>query len=271
MWGSRANVHGMSLSGRTALVTGSTQGIGLAIARTLAAAGANVMLHGLGEPAAIERLSAEIAETHGVRTGWSDLDLTCAREIPTLVERTAGELGALDILVNNAGMQHIASLEEFPPEMWDRLLALNLSAMFHTIRSALPPMKVRGWGRIVNIASVHGLVASPFKVPYIASKHGVIGLTKGVALEVGPHGITCNAIAPGFVETPMFHVQAEGLARVEAAPKEAVVRRQVGEKQAIARLIDAQEIAGLVAFLCSEAARTITGTTIPIDGGWTAQ
>ncbi len=261
----------MKLRGRRALVTGSTQGIGLAIARALAAEGADVMLHGLGERDAIERLCGEIAAAHGVRCAWSDVDLTKASEIPGLVERVARELGSLDILVNNAGMQHIAPLDEYPPQVWDRLLALNLSAMFHTIRSALPGMKARGWGRIVNMASAHGLVASPFKVPYVASKHGVVGLTKGVALEAGPHGITCNAIAPGFVESPMFHLQAEGLARVEGRSREEVVRRQLGEKQAIVRLIEVEEIAALVVFLCSELARSVTGTTLPVDGGWTAQ
>jgi 3-hydroxybutyrate dehydrogenase len=261
----------MTLRGRGALVTGSTQGIGLAIARALAAQGANLMLHGLGERDAVQALCREIAVAHGVRCVWSDVDLTRPGEIPGLIARATAELGALDILVNNAGMQHIAPLDEFPVEVWDRLLALNLSAMFHTIRAALPQMKARRWGRIVNMASAHGLVASPFKVPYIASKHGVVGLTKGVALEAGPHGITCNAIAPGFVESPMFHVQAEGLARIEGRPKEEVVRRQVGEKQAIVRLIEVEEIAALAVFLCSEAARTMTGVTVPVDGGWTAQ
>jgi len=261
----------VSLRGRSALVTGSTQGIGLAIARALAGEGADVMLHGLAERGAAERLCTEISAAHGVRTAWSDVDLTRPGEIPALIERATAELGSVDILVNNAGMQHIAPLDEFPAEVWDRILALNLSAMFHTIRSALPQMKQRRWGRIVNMASAHGLVASPFKVPYIASKHGVVGLTKGVALEAGPHGVTCNAIAPGFVESPMFHVQAEGLARLSGMPKDEVVRRQVGEKQAIVRLIEAGEIAALVAYLCSEQARSLTGATLPVDGGWTAQ
>lgn len=261
----------MSLHNRTALVTGSTRGIGLAVAHALAAEGCCIALNGFGDPDAIEALRSDIAAAHGVEVIHAPADLTKPAEIESMAADVGARLGGPDILVNNAGLQHVDALDRFPVEIWDTIIALNLSAAFHTIRLVLPIMRARGWGRIVNMASAHGLVASPLKGPYIASKHGLVGLTKAAALEAGPHGITCNAIAPGFVDTPMFEVQADGLARVQGVSRDEVARRQIGEKQAIVDLVRDHEIASAVAFLCSERARMITGVTLPVDGGWTAQ
>ncbi len=258
------------LKKKCALVTGSTRGIGQAIAGALAAEGASVMLNGFGEAGEIERARAELAERAGVTVDYFDADLTKADHVGALIGATVERLGGLDIVVNCAGIQIIGALDGFAPEDWDTIIALNLSAVFHTTRLAIPHMKARGWGRIVNIASTHGLVASPFKVPYVASKHGLVGLTKGTALEVAAFGITCNAICPGFTKTPMFDVQAEGLAATTGVPVDEVIREQVGAKQAIAEVIEPGEIAAAVVFLCSEKARSITGTALPVDGGWTA-
>jgi len=259
------------LSDKVALVTDGTGGIGFAVAEALAVQGCAIMLNGLGDAKEIERARAGLADQHGVKVCYSDADLTDPPRIEKLVAATARELGAIDILVNCAGLQHVEPIETFPVETWDAIIAINLSAIFHTTRLVIPYMRARNWGRIVNIASAHGLVASPYKVPYIASKHGVVGFTKGTALEVGDWGITCNAICPGFVDTAMFQVQAEGLATTLGVPKEQVIGEQVADKQAIKDVISVEEIAATVAFLCSDAARSITAAAIPVDGGWTAK
>ena len=258
------------LSDKAALVTGGTGGIGFAVADALAAQGCAIMLNGLGDAKEIERARAGLADRHGVKVCYSDAGLTDPPRIEKLVTATVREFGAIDILVNCAGLQHVEPIETFPVETWNAIIAINLSAIFHTTRLVIPHMRARNWGRIVNIASAHGLVASPYKVPYIASKHGVVGFTKGTALEVGDWGITCNAICPGFVDTAMFQVQAEGLAKTLGVSKEQVIGEQVADKQAIKEVISVEEIAASVAFLCSNAARSITAAAIPVDGGWTA-
>jgi 3-hydroxybutyrate dehydrogenase len=258
------------LKGKVALVTGSTSGIGLAIARALARQGANVMLNGFGEPALIERLKKEIAGG-GVKVEFNGADMTKPGEIESLVRDTAAKLGSLDILVNNAGIQHVAPIDQFPAERWDAVLAINLSSSFHTIKHALPLMKQRGWGRIVNIASSHGLVASVEKVAYVAAKHGIVGLTKVVALETARTAITCNAICPGWVLTPLVQKQIDARAAEKRIPVEEAKLGLLGEKQPSLEFVTPEQIGELAVFLCSEAAAQIRGAAYSIDGGWTAQ
>ena len=259
------------LKGKTAIVTGSTSGIGLGIARGLAAEGANVLLNGFGDAGDIDTLRESLTAQYGVRTAYSGADMSMPADIALMVEQAVGELGGVDILVNNAGIQHTAPVEEFPPERWDAILAINLSAVFHTIRAALPHMRRRGWGRIVNIASTHGLVASANKVAYVAAKHGVIGMTKVVALETATTGITCNAICPGWVLTPLVQKQIDDLgAREQLAPEQAKARL-LGEKQPSLAFATPEQIAATTLFLCSEGAAQIRGVSLPVDGGWTAQ
>jgi len=258
------------LKGKSALVTGSTSGIGLAIARALAKQGANVMLNGFGEPALIERLKKEIA-AGDVKVEFNDADMTRPAEIEALVRDTAAKLGSLDILVNNAGIQHVAPIDRFPAERWDAVLAINLSSSFHTIRYALPLMKKKGWGRIVNIASSHGLVASVEKVAYVAAKHGLVGLTKVVALETARTAITCNAICPGWVLTPLVQKQIDARAAEKKIPVEEAKLGLLGEKQPSLEFVTPEQIGELAVFLCSEAAAQIRGASYSIDGGWTAQ
>jgi 3-hydroxybutyrate dehydrogenase len=258
------------LQGRAALVTGSTSGIGRAIAEMLAGEGCQVMLNGFGDADEIETQRRDMAARHHVDIGYSGADLTDPEQIEGLIDDTVSAFDSIDILVNCAGIQIIAPIDEFPVDGWDAIIALHLTAVFHTTRLALPHMKARKWGRIVNMASAHGLVASPYKVPYVAAKHGVVGFTKGTALEAGAHGVTCNAICPGFVKTPMFDLQAEGLAAREGRDVADVVRDQVATRHALPQVIAVDEIAGTVAFLCSDAARSITGTSISVDAGWTA-
>jgi len=259
------------LQGRTALVTGSTSGIGLGIATALAAGGANVMLNGFGEAAEIERLRAKLAADHGVAVAFDGADLTQEAAIEAMMARAESTFGAVDILVNNAGIQFVAPIDEFPVAKWNQIIALNLTASFHTIRLALPAMKARKWGRIVNIASAHALVASPYKSAYVAAKHGIAGLTKTVALEVATHGITMNAICPGYVWTPLVEKQIPDTAKARGITEEQVVNDVLLHAQPTKRFVQVEEVAALTLHLVSDAAASITGAVIPIDGGWTAQ
>ncbi len=259
------------MRGKVAIVTGSTSGIGLGVARALAASGADILLNGFGEKADIENLRAGIAKECGVRVSFSSADMSKPVDINGMVAQATRELGRVDILVNNAGIQHTAPVEDFPPEKWDAVIAINLSAAFHAIRAALPQMKVRNWGRIVNIASAHGLVASPHKAAYVAAKHGLLGLTKVVALETATGGITCNAICPGWVLTPLVQKQIDERAATEAIPMERARRELLAEKQPSLEFATPEQIGAAVVFLCSEAAAQIRGAALPVDGGWTAQ
>ncbi len=259
----------MSLKTRTALVTGSTSGIGLGIARSLAAEGADVMLNGFGDPGAIRSLLDEIAG-HGVRALHDGADLAQPGACADLVRRTRDSLSGLDILVNNAGIQHTASIADFPTERWDAVIGLNLSAPFHLMQAAIPGMVETGWGRIINIASVHGLVASGQKSAYVAAKHGLLGLTKVGAIELANTGVTVNAICPGWVLTPLVQAQIDRRAAESGQPADSVRHALLTEKQPMAAFTTPEGIGGLAVFLCSEAARTITGAPLSIDGGWSA-
>jgi 3-hydroxybutyrate dehydrogenase len=259
------------LKGKSAVVTGSTSGIGLGIARALAGQGANIMLNGFGEAAAIEELRKELAGRHRVKVVHSGADMSKPSDVAGLVAETTRELGAVDILVNNAGIQHTASVEEFPPERWDAIIAINLSSAFHAIRAALPQMRARNWGRIINIASAHGLVASAQKAAYVAAKHGLVGLTKVVALETATTAITCNAICPGWVLTPLVQKQIDALAASEKLSPEAGKLRLLGEKQPSQEFVTPEQLGGLAVFLCSPAAAQMRGASLVMDGGWTAQ
>ncbi len=258
------------LKDHVALVTGSTSGIGLGIAEVLAAAGAHLVLNGFGAAEDVERLRSGLAERHGVKVLHDDADMSQPRAIDAMMERVLREFGRLDILVNNAGIQHVAPVEDFPPEKWDAIVAINLSAAFHTVRHAVPAMKVRRFGRIVNIASAHALVASPFKSAYVAAKHGIAGFTKAVALEVAEHGITVNAICPGYVLTPLVQKQIPDTARARGISEEAVVRDVLLAAQPTKRFVTVEEVAALTLHLCHPASASLTGTVLPVDGGWTA-
>jgi 3-hydroxybutyrate dehydrogenase len=259
------------LKGRTALVTGSTSGIGLGLARALASQGADVMLNGLGEPAAIEALRRELGAEFGVRVAHHPADMTRPDEIAAMVTATETAFGAVDILINNAGIQHTAPVESFPRERWDAIIAINLSSNFHAIQAALPGMRRRDWGRIINIASVHGLVASVNKIAYVAAKHGVVGMTKVVALETANTGITCNAICPGWVLTSLIQAQIDTLAAREGISVDAATARFTAEKQPSREFARPEDIAALALFLCSDAGGRMRGTALSMDGGWTAQ
>jgi 3-hydroxybutyrate dehydrogenase len=268
---SRAQYEGANvLEGKIAIVTGSTSGIGLGIARALTAQGAGVMLNGFGAQGEIDALRREIG-ARGVPAGYSAADMSRPDEIAAMVAQATREFGRVDILVNNAGIQHVAPVEEFPPEKWDAILAINLSAAFHAIRAALPQMKQRGWGRIVNIASVHGLVASVNKAAYVAAKHGLVGLTKVVALETAASGVTCNAICPGFVLTPLIQKQIDDIAAREKVAEEQARARLLGDKQPSLQFATPEQIGALAVFLCSEAAAQMRGAALTVDGGWSAQ
>jgi 3-hydroxybutyrate dehydrogenase len=259
------------LKGKIALITGSTSGIGLATARALAADGANVMLNGFGDKAAIETARAGIEKEFGVKALYSPADMTKPAEIAEMVHAAEKSFGTLDVLVNNAGIQHVANIEDFPIEKWDAIIAINLSSSFHTIRAAVPGMKKRKWGRIINTASAHGLVASAQKVAYVAAKHGLVGLTKTIAIETANDGITCNAICPGWVLTPLVQQQIEARAKASGkSVKEAEVAL-LSEKQPMHSFTKPESIGALAVFLCSDAAATITGSAYSIDGGWVAQ
>ncbi|MFO1313262.1 MAG: 3-hydroxybutyrate dehydrogenase [Burkholderiales bacterium] len=259
------------LKGKTALVTGSTSGIGLGIARAYAAQGANVVLNGFGDAAEIEKLRAEIAAEHGVSVRYDGADMSKPDAIESMMGNAIEIFGGVDVLVNNAGIQHVAPVDEFPVAKWEQILAINLSASFHTIRLALPRMKARKWGRIVNIASAHALVASPYKAAYVAAKHGIAGLTKTVALEVAQQGITMNAICPGYVWTPLVEKQIPDTAKARGLTEEQVKNDVLLHAQPTKKFVQIDEIAALAVFLASDAAASLTGAIIPVDGGWTAQ
>ncbi len=257
--------------GKTALVTGSTSGIGLGIARTLAAQGASVILNGFGDAREIEYLRAEMEEAHGVQVRHDGADMSRPDAIESMMGKALAEFGSVDLLVNNAGIQHVAPVDEFPVDKWYAILAINLSANFHTTRLALPAMKRRGFGRIVNIASAHALVASPYKSAYVTAKHGVAGFTKTVALEVAESGITVNAVCPGYVLTPLVERQIPDTARARGITAETVVRDVLLAAQPTKKFVTVEQVAALTAFLCSDDAASITGAVLPIEGGWTAQ
>ena len=259
------------LKGKSGIITGSTSGIGLGIARTLAEAGCNVMLNGFGDAAAIENERAKIASEFGVRAAFSPADLSKPADIAAMMDATTREFGAVDILVNNAGIQYTAPVEEFPVDRWDAVIAINLSANFHTIRAVVPQMRARSWGRIINIASAHGLVASAEKAAYVAAKHGVLGLTKVVALETAATNITCNAICPGWVLTPLVEKQIRERAAREKISVDQAKADLLSEKQPSQEFATPEQIGALAVFLCSEAASQIRGAALPVDGGWTAQ
>jgi 3-hydroxybutyrate dehydrogenase len=257
--------------GKCAVVTGSTSGIGLGIARALAADGCNVMLNGFGDAAAIERERGQIASEFGVRTGFHPADLSKPAEVVQMIEAATRDLGQVDILVNNAGIQHTAPVERFPPDRWEAIIAINLSSNFYGIRAVIPQMRERNWGRIINIASTHGLVASVEKSAYVAAKHGVLGLTKVVALEVATTGITCNAICPGWVLTPLVEKQIKNRAAHETKSVEQAKTELLAEKQPSREFATPDQIGAFAVFLCSDAAAQIRGAALPVDGGWTAQ
>lgn len=259
------------LKNKIALVTGSTSGIGLGIAQALAREGVHLMLHGLGDAGENERLRATLADETGVVVRFHDADVIRAEEVTRLVTETEQAFGGLDILVNNAGVQFVSRVEEFPAVRWDGIQDIILNASFHAIRAVVPGMKRRGWGRILNLVSVHGLVASPFKSAYVAAKHGQIGLTKSVALELAETAITCNAICPGYVRTALVEGQIESQSKLHSMPRERVIREVILATQPSQRFIEVEEVAALAVFLCGDAARSITGAAIPIDGGWTAR
>src|SRR5262247_3432609 len=258
------------LAGKTAIVTGSTSGIGLGTAHALAAAGANIVINGFGDAAAIEETRSSMARDHNVGVAFSGADISKPDDIAAMIDLAASEFGGVDILVNNAGIQHVAPIEEFPIEKWNAIIAINLSGAFHAIRLAVPAMKKKGWGRIINVASAHALVASPFKSAYVAAKHGILGLTKTVALEVAEHGITANAICPGYVMTPLVQKQIPEQAKARGISEDAVVRDVLLAAQSTKRFVEVSEVAALAVFLASDDAGSITGTALPIDGGWTA-
>ena len=258
------------LEGKVSLVTGSTSGIELGIARALAAAGSAVVLNGFGRPEDIVETRARMISEFRVEVVHSPADMSSGAAIAKMMATTLEAFGRLDVLVNNAGIQHVAPLDQFPPQKWDAILAINLSSAFHTTRLALPAMRTNKFGRIINIASAHGLVASPFKAAYVAAKHGIVGLTKTTALETAEDNITCNAICPGYVYTPLVEAQIEGQAKAHGIPREQVIRDVLLAQQPNKRFATVEELGALSVFLASEAAASITGTALPVDGGWTA-
>jgi 3-hydroxybutyrate dehydrogenase len=259
------------MKGKTAIVTGSTSGIGHGIATALAADGCNILLNGFGPAAEIEKIRTDLASTHGVKVGYSPADMTKPADIRAMVAMAASELGGADILVNNAGIQFTAPVDEFPEDKWDAIIAINLSAAFHASKAAIPLMKKAGWGRIINISSAHGLVASEHKVAYVSAKHGIIGLTKVIALENANDGITCNAICPGWVLTPLVKKQIEDRAKANGTSVEHEEVELLKEKQPMHSFSTPEQLGALAVFLCSDSAATITGTSLPVDGGWVAQ
>lgn len=259
------------LAGKTAVITGSTSGIGLGIAEALAKQGSNIVLNGFGDAGEIESLRDRLSRDHNVGVSYSKADISKPDQIGEMIEGARSEFGKVDILVNNAGIQHVAPVEEFPPEKWEAIIAINLSGAFYTTRMVVPAMKAEGWGRIVNIASAHGLRASPNKAAYVAAKHGVVGLTKTIAIELAGKGVTCNAVCPGFVLTPLVETQIEDRMKERGLDREAVIRDVILEKQPSKQFATVDQIADSVVFLASDSAAQITGTTLSIDGGWTAQ
>ena len=260
----------MSLSNKTAVVTGSTSGIGLAVATALAEAGADVVLNGLGEKAEIDAALEQVSK-HGTRVAFDGANMLHPDQIAAMMSKAEADFDGVDIVVNNAGIQHVSTVEDFPPEKWDAILAINLSSSFHTVRAVVPGMKVRGWGRIINVCSAHSLVASPFKSAYVAAKHGLAGFTKTVALEVAEHGITSNAISPGFVWTPLVAGQVADLAKASNMSEDQVKSDVMLAVQPTKQFVTVEQIGALAVFLASDAAASITGTNYSIDGGWTAR
>lgn len=259
------------LKGKVALVTGSTSGIGLGIATAFAQQGADIVLNGFGDAAEIEKVRAGLADKHGVKVIYDGADLSKGAAVRELVENTVRQMGRIDILVNNAGIQHVEAVEKFPSDKWEQIIAINLSSTFYATRAAIPIMKAQGRGRIVNVASAHGLVASPFKSAYVAAKHGVIGFTKTVALELAQDNITCNAICPGFVETPIVEKQIADQARTRGMSKEDVLKNVILGSQPTKRFVTTDELAGLFLYLVSDLGASANGASFSIDGGWTAQ
>jgi 3-hydroxybutyrate dehydrogenase len=258
------------LQGKTAVITGSTSGIGQAIARQLAQAGVNIVLNGFGDAEQIEQDRAALEKNSGVNVLYHGADMTKPEEIEDLIKTAESNFGSVDILVNNAGIQYVCPIDEYPVDKWNAIIAINLSASFHTIRAALPGMKKNGYGRIINIASAHALVASPFKSAYVAAKHGIAGLTKTVALEAGEFGVTCNAICPGYTWTPLVENQIADTAKARGISEEEVKNDVMLKSQPTKKFTRIEHIAELTQFLCSESACNISGSMLPIDGGWTA-
>lgn len=259
-----------SLEGRAAIVTGSTSGIGLGIARALAEAGAAIVLNGFGDRKEISQTCDTIALQNDVEVIYSAADMSKPEDIAAMAEAAAGRFGQVDIVVNNAGIQHVSPVETFPPETWDRIVAIDLSSAFHLVRATLPGMKQRGFGRIVNISSAHGLIASPFKSAYVSAKHGIVGFTKTIALEAAEDGVTSNAICPGYVWTPLVEKQIDDQARSHNIPRDKVIKDILLKNQPTKKFATVEEIGALAAFLCGEHAGSINGASIPVDGGWTA-
>jgi len=259
------------LAGKTAIVTGSTSGIGLGIAHAFAEAGMHVMLNGFGDKAEIEKTRMDLEESCHIKTAYSAADMSKPADIAGMVEDARRLLGKVDVLVNNAGIQHVEAIETFPIAKWDAIIAIDLSSAFHAMRAVVPEMKARRWGRIINIASAHGLVASPFKSAYVAAKHGLLGLTKTVALETAEHGITVNAICPGYVLTPLVQKQIPETAKARHISEEEVVRDVLLHAQPTRRFVTTEQVGALALFLCCDSAASMTGTALPIEGGWTAQ
>ena len=256
---------------KLALITGSTSGIGLGIAKNFASKGINVVLNGFGDPTAIEEIRSNLSKEYGVEVRYSNADMSKVDEIEAMIKTIEDEFGAVDILVNNAGIQHVSPVEDFPAEKWNAIIAINLSASFHTIRAALPKMKAKGWGRIINIASAHALVASPYKSAYVAAKHGIAGLTKTVALETATFGVTMNAICPGYVWTPLVEKQIPDTAKTRGITEEQVINDVMLHSQPTKKFVTIDQVAALAHYLVSDDAASVTGSMIPIDGGWTAQ
>lgn len=259
------------LTGKTALITGSTSGIGLGIAHALAKEGANIVINGLGNAEDIEKTRKSIESGFGVKALYDAGDMTKPDQIRKMCENAVNVFGSVDILVNNAGIQFVSPIDEFPEDKWDAIIAINMNSAFHTTKACLPGMKKKGWGRVINIASAHGLVASPFKSAYVTAKHGVIGMTKTIALEVANDGITCNAICPGYVNTPLVQNQIKDQAKVHNLSESEVVEKIMLAPQAIKKFVEVEQLGALAVFLSSDAASNITGTSLPVDGGWTAR
>jgi 3-hydroxybutyrate dehydrogenase len=259
----------LSLKGRTALITGSTSGIGLGMAKGLAAQGANIVINGLGDASEIEKARKDV-EALGVRCVYDGADMTKPAQITAMMEKAIRDFGKIDILVNNAGFQHVSPIEEFPPEKWDAMIAVILSSAFHTTRAVVPTMKKNKWGRVINLASAHALVASPFKAAYVSAKHGLLGFTKTMGVELAQSGITCNAICPGYVHTKLVDNQIAATAKARNMSEEDVVNNVLLAAQWTKKFVTVEQIAALAVFLCSDAAANITGAALPIDGGWTA-
>ena len=258
------------LQGKTAIVTGSTSGIGLGIAEALARAGANVVLNGFGEAMQIEKTRAELTHRTNARIVYSPADMGKPRAIEHMVRQTVDTFGGVDVMVNNAGIQHVAPIDEFPEDKWDAIVAINLSSAFHATKLVLPQMRRRRWGRVINVASAHALVASPYKAAYVAAKHGIVGLTKVTALETAEEGITCNAICPGYVYTPLVEAQIDSQAKAHGISRDQVIRDVLLAQQPNKRFATVEELGALTVFLSTEAAASITGVALPVDGGWTA-